>query len=269
MRYARVWVEWALALALPLLLGACAGLPRDVALPVSDPNEQFNRHVMAANQAVLGPASEVVNAAIPGPVHDRLHDFNSNLKEPRILANTLLQGRFEAAAQTGVRFLTNSVLGLGGLFDVASRAGLEQKSGDFGQTLFVWGVAEGPYVVQPYLGPATLRDAVGSAVDMFANPVGWAIGSEVVLSVGTSALDAADRLGQLKQAEDASIDFYSFVRSSYYQIRRAQLREAVGLPSAIDSPALDDPDAPEPAADATAQAAAATSPPLPKEARTR
>src|SRR5262249_48880485 len=147
-----------------------AGAPRDASLPVNDPNEQFNRHVMAANQAVMGPASQVVNAAIPGPLHDRLRDFNSNLKEPRILVNTLLQGRFEAAAQTGVRFVTNSVFGLGGLFDVASRSGLEQKSGDFGQTLFVWGVGEGPYVVQPYLGPATLRDAIGSGVDMVANP---------------------------------------------------------------------------------------------------
>jgi phospholipid-binding lipoprotein MlaA len=245
MRQARGWLEWAFALALPLVLGACAGMPRDASLPVNDPNEQFNRHVMAANQAVMGPASVVVNAAIPGPVHDRLRDFNSNLKEPRIFANNLLQGRFDAAAQTGARFVTNSVLGLGGLFDVASRAGLEQKSGDFGQTLFVWGVAEGPYVVQPYLGPATLRDAVGSTVDMIANPVGWAIGSQVVLSASTSALDAAEKLGQLKQAEDASIDFYSFVRSSYYQIRRAQLREAIGQPNVIDSPALDDPDAPE------------------------
>ena len=213
---------------------------------------------MAANQAVLGPASQVVNAVIPGPVHERLRDFNSNLKEPRILVNTLLQGRFEAAAQTGVRFVTNSVFGLGGLFDVASRSGLEQKSGDFGQTLFVWGVGEGPYVVQPYLGPATLRDAIGSGVDMVANPVGWAIGSQVVLSASTSALDAAEKLGQLKQAEDASIDFYSFVRSSYYQIRRAQLREALGQPNVIDSPALDDPDAPEPASDTTTQTASAT-----------
>jgi phospholipid-binding lipoprotein MlaA len=244
-------------LALPVLLAACAGVPRDASLPVNDPNEQFNRHVMAANQAVMGPASQVVNAAIPGPLHDRLRDFNSNLKEPRILVNTLLQGRFEAAAQTGVRFVTNSVFGLGGLFDVASRSGLEQKSGDFGQTLFVWGVGEGPYVVQPYLGPATLRDAIGSGVDMVANPVGWAIGSQVVLSASTSALDAAEKLGQLKQAEDASIDFYSFVRSSYYQIRRSQLREALGQPNVIDSPALDDPDAPEPAPDATAQTAAA------------
>jgi len=79
---------------------------------------------------------------------------------------------------------------------------------------------------------------------MFADPIGWVTGSSVWLSVGTSGLDAVEKLGQLKQAEDASIDFYSFVRSAYYQQRRAQLREAIGQQNVVDSPALDDPDAP-------------------------
>ena len=105
--------------------------------------------------------------------------------------------------------------------------------------------------MRPYLGPATLRDAVGSTVDMVANPLGWLIGTQVALATtqlavtaGTTSVDALDRLGQLKMAEDASIDFYSFIRSSYYQMRRAELREAVGLPSVVESPAtaeLDDP----------------------------
>ncbi len=230
-------------------------MPRDASLPINDPNEQSNRHLMAANQALLGPAARVVKA-LPGPVHDRVHDLNSNLKEPRIFVNNVLQGRFDAAHTTAARFLANSLFGLGGLFDVASLQGLEQKSGDFGQTLFVWGVSEGPYVVRPYLGPATLRDAFGAVVDMVADPFGWAVGPKVALSVSTSLLDAADRLGELKQAEDASIDFYSFVRSAYYQSRRAELREAIGLPSAVDSPALEDPDAP--AAGARAEASPAT-----------
>ena len=246
MRFAQGYLRGAIAWVLPLLLGGCAGVPRDASLPISDPNEAMNRHVMAANQVVLGPASVAVKAAIPGPLHDRLHDLNSNLKEPRIFLNNLLQARFDAAARTGARFFLNSTFGLGGLLDVASREGLQQQSGDFGQTLFVWGLAEGPYVVRPYLGPSTLRDAVGSTVDMVANPLGLVIGSGVVVAASTTALDAADRLGQLKQAEDASIDFYSFIRSSYYQMRRAELREAVGLPSVVDSPALTDLDDPEP-----------------------
>jgi phospholipid-binding lipoprotein MlaA len=165
-----------------------------------------------------------------------------------------------AAARTGARLFLNSTFGLGGLLDVASREGLQQESGDFGQTLFVWGVADGPYIVRPYLGPSTLRDAVGSTVDMVANPLGWLLGSGVVVTASTTALDAADRLGQLKQAEDASIDFYSFVRSSYYQMRRAELREAAGLPSVIDSPALTDLDDPEPTAAPVAARSVAAAP---------
>jgi phospholipid-binding lipoprotein MlaA len=244
MRRARGGLKWTIAWVLPLFLGACAGLPRDASLPINDPDEAMNRRVMAANQEVLRPPAEAVQATIPGPVHDRLHDLNSNLKEPRIFVNNVLQGRFDAAAHTGSRFVMNSVFGLGGLFDIASRDGLQQESGDFGQTLFVWGVPEGPYVVRPYLGPSTLRDAVGSTVDIFSNPMGWFLGPQMAITVGSAGVDAVDRLGQLKTAEDASIDFYSFIRSAYYQTRRAELREAIGLPSVIESPAtseLDDP----------------------------
>lgn len=262
MRRARGGLKWAIAWVLPLLLGACAGLPRDASMPINDPNEDMNRHVMAANQEVLRPVSQVVKATIPGPVQDRLEDLNSNLKEPRIFVNNVLQGRFEAAAHTGARFLLNSTFGIAGLFDIASREGLPQQSGDFGQTLFVWGVAEGPYVVQPYLGPATLRDAVGSTVDLVSNPVGWLLAPQVAVTVGTTGLDAVARLGQLKQAEDASIDFYSFVRSSYYQMRRAELREAVGLPEVVDSPALADLEDPAPDASQSASAASGEGAPL-------
>ncbi len=248
MRRARGWVHWAIAGALPLVLGACAAFPRDAALPVNDPNEEMNRHIMKANQEILRPAAVVVDAAVPGPIHDRLRDFNSNLKEPRILLNNVLQGRFEAATHTTARMAMNTVFGVAGLFDIATREGLPQESGDFGQTLFVWGMPAGPYVVRPWLGPATARDAFGSVVDMAADPVGYFTGQSLYLSVGTSGLDAVEKLGQLKQAEDASIDFYSFVRSAYYQSRRAELREAIGQQNTVDSPAiLDDPGDPAPA----------------------
>jgi len=209
-------------------------------MPVSDPNEGMNRQVLAANQQVLRPVSEAVKAVVPGPVHDRLHDLNSPLPEPRIFVIDLLHGRFDPPAHTAGRFVVNSTLGFGGLVDFASEHGLPQQSGDFGQTLFVWGVGEGPYMMRPYLGPGTVRDAVGSAVDAVANPIGWLIGTQIAVSIGTTTLDAVDRLGQLKAAEDASIDFYSFIRSSYYQMRRAELREAVGLPSTVESPATSD-----------------------------
>ena len=237
-------------------------------MPVNDPNEDVNRHVMAANQEVLRPASEFVKTAIPGPVHDRVRDLNSNLKQPRIFVNNVLQGRGDAAAHTGARFLMNTLFGLGGLVDVASHAGLPQESGDFGQTLFVWGVAEGPYVVRPYLGPATMRDAVGSTVDMFSNPFGWFLGPNLAITAGSAGVDAVDRLGQLKQAEDASIDFYSFVRSAYYQTRRAELREALGQPAVVESPATSDLyDDPEPDAKPPAPAPTGRSASAPKASR--
>ena len=251
MRFARTWVQGAIVCLSSLLVAACATMPRDASLPISDPHEATNRQVLAINQQTLGPLSEVVKTAIPGPVHDRLHDLDSNLKEPRIFVNNVLQLRMDAAAYTAGRFVINTTFGLGGLFDVAGREGTGQQSGDFGQTLFVWGVSDGPYVVLPYMGPATTRDAFGSIVDMAADPLGWLIGAKiastamhVAVSAGTMSLDAADRLGQLKQAEDASIDFYSFIRSGYYQTRRAELRVAIGSPQEIESPAtsgLDDP----------------------------
>ena len=262
MRHAQLWSKWAMVWVTALLVSACASVPRDASLPISDPNENANRQVLATNQQILGPVSEGVRAAVPGPVHERLHDLNANLKEPRILVNNLLQLRLDAAARTTTRFVVNSTVGLAGLVDVAGRNGIAQQSGDFGQTLFVWGVSEGPYVVAPYLGPSTTRDAVGSVVDIAANPLGWLIGTQIALattqvavSAGTTTVDAVDRLGQLKTAEDASIDFYSFVRSSYYQMRRSELREAVGLPSVVESPATTDiDDAPDDTGQAVAVA---------------
>src|SRR5260370_18591036 len=223
MRRGRPWSKWATAWVTALLVSACAGVPRDAALPISDPNEKANREVLAANQRILGPISEGVSAVGPGPVHDRLHDLNANLKEPRILVNNVLQLGFDAAARTSARFVLNSSLGIGGLGDVAGPNGIAQQSGDFGQTLFVWGVSEGPYVVWPYTGPATLRDAVGSVVDMAANPLGWLVGTQIALTTtqvavtaGTTSVDAVDRLGPLKKAADASIAFSSFRRSKSY-----------------------------------------------------
>ncbi len=243
MHRARGWVIRSIMWASPALVGACAGVPRDASLPINDPNEQTNRTILTVNQAVLHPVAQVVKAATPGPVHDRLHDLNANLMEPRIFANDVLQFRFGAALNTVGRFIVNSTFGIGGLFDVASAGGLPQQSGDFGQTLFVWGVAEGPYVMRPYFGPATLRDSIGSGVDIASDPVGWALGLEwgIWAPIGAGALDATVRLSELKEAEDVSIDFYSFLRSAYYQTRRAELREAIGLPSLVESPATSPP----------------------------
>jgi phospholipid-binding lipoprotein MlaA len=239
MRGAERRVRASIACGFAVLLSACAGVPRDASLPIDDPNEQFNRRVLAANQAVLDPVANVVKAVTPTPVLNRLRDLDDNIQEPRILGNDILQGRFGAAGVTLGRFVFNSTFGLGGLFDVATAGGLPKQSGDFGQTLFVWGALAGPFVERPYFGPATTRDAIGQTVDMAGDPVGWALGLAYGWPpvLGEAGLDAEVHLAEWKEAESASIDFYSFLRSAYYQERRETLREALGLPPLVVSPA--------------------------------
>jgi phospholipid-binding lipoprotein MlaA len=232
-------IAWTAASALALLVSACAGVPRDPSLPIDDPNEQFNRGVLRLNQAVLDPTANVVKAVTPTPVLNRLRDLSDNIKEPRIFGNDILQGRFGAAYITATRFIFNSIFGVGGLFDVATAGGLPKQTGDFGQTMFVWGVPAGPFVERPYFGPSTVRDSFGGAVDTALDPVGWTVGWAYgwpADAVG-AGLEAEVHLGQWKEAENASIDFYSFLRSDFYQSRRADLREALGLPPVTESPA--------------------------------
>jgi phospholipid-binding lipoprotein MlaA len=145
-----------------------------------------------------------------------------------------------AAGITLGRILFNTTFGIGGLFDVATAGGLPQQTGDFGQTMFVWGVPAGTYTMTPYFGPSTQRDAIGGVVDSVGDPVGWVLGGVIIgwpWSIGTGALSAVAHLAQWKQAESSSVDFYSFLRSSWYQTRRSQLREAQGLPPEVESPA--------------------------------
>ena len=251
-------VTFPVAFGFAALLGACAGVPHDPSMPINDPNEGFNRQVLKLNQATLDPASIVVQAVVPGPAMNRLRDFSSNLKEPRVFGNDILQGRFNAAGVTLGRFILNSTFGLAGLFDIATGAGLPQQTGDFGQTLFVWGIPDGYYVESPYFGPSTQRDSVGGVVDVALDPFGWTIGGIAgwPASIATGALSASVHLGDWQRAQESSIDFYSFLRSSYYQTRRAQLREGLSLPPVTQSPAT----GPAPASPAASPASPAASP---------
>jgi phospholipid-binding lipoprotein MlaA len=240
MRGVERWTKWLSAASLAALVSACAGVPRDASLPIVDPNEQFNRGVLHLNQVVLDPPATIVKS-MPGIIRDRFQDLDANLKEPRVLANNILQGRLQAAGITIARTIINTTFGIGGLFDVAATAGnLPQQTGDFGQTMFVYGVPAGAYAVSPYFGPATQRDAIGGIVDSVGDPVGWVAGGIFFgwpWTIGSGGLGAVAHLAQWKQAESSSVDFYSFLRSSYYQTRRNQLREALGLPPEIESPA--------------------------------
>ena len=196
--------------------------------------------MLHVNQVVLDPPATVVKS-VPGMIRDRFQDLDANLKEPRVFANNILQGRLQRRRHYDRPHHHKYHIRHWWIVRRRRTAGnLPQQTGDFGQTMFVWGVPAGTYTVAPYFGPSTQRDAVGGVVDSVGDPVGWVLGGIIIgwpWSIGTGALGAVAHLGQWKQAESSSVDFYSFLRSSYYQTRRAQLREAQGLPPEVESPA--------------------------------
>ena len=240
-----------------LAAGGCATVPAGgVASGADDdPFESFNRGVFAVNQrvdrAVIKPVAEAYRATLPEVLRDRIRSFVDNLKEPLVFANDMLQGRGEAAGITGRRFLINSTWGIGGLFDKAGELGMQRQSGDFGQTLYAWGVGDGPYLMLPLFGPSNIRDAIGMGVDAYASPLGH-IGSDatrrkVTVSVGVSGGidERARNIETLEGIEASSIDFYAYLRSLWRQNRQATLREARdGAPPADE---LTDPGAAKPA----------------------
>lgn len=158
-----------------MLLGACATAPGDTTK--NDPFEGFNRNMLAFNLAVddnvLSPAASGYRAVTPQWGRDRVSDFFQNLGEPVTFVNDVLQGEGERALQTGFRFTINSTVGLGGLFDIAEYEGLPAHKEDFGQTLAVWGVDSGPYIVMPLLGPTNPRDLVGLGADRTVQPTSY------------------------------------------------------------------------------------------------
>jgi len=167
-------------------------------------------------------------------VRGSLRNALDNLHAPVVLANDLLQGELSRAGTITGRFLVNSTLGLGGLFDVASRHDLPAHDEDFGQTLAVWGAGEGPYLVLPLFGPSNPRDAAGKAVDVALDPTAYLKIKRHLLWEGTrqylNLVDTrAHSLEALDGIERDSLDFYAAVRSLYRQNRTYQIRN--GLPS--------------------------------------
>lgn len=254
---------------LVLLLGvtACAtrpattgdAPPAPTASPASapaetyDPLERFNRAMYAFNDKldgyVLKPVAKGYRAVTPLPLRQGVSNFFGNLREPMVMINDALQGKFKAAASDLGRFLTNSTLGVLGIFDVATRLGLEKRNEDFGQTLAVWGVSEGPYLVLPLFGPSSLRDGVGLAGDYLAYPPAYmeetSTASKLfavdIIDARTRYLDAGDILEQATGAADP----YIFVREAYRQRRQNLARDGEAAP--VD-PSIFEEDEPRPAA---------------------
>lgn len=210
-----------IALALSGLLGGCAtsGNPKD-------PIEGFNRAMYAFNEGLdtvlIKPVAQGYDAVLPTPVRTGVTNFFGNIADLFIGVNNLLQGKPDQAISDLGRVLVNSTVGILGLFDVATEAGLEKHEEDFGQTFGRWGVGDGAYVVIPVFGPRTVRDTAGLVLDVAVDPVGNV--DHVATRNSLAALRLIDTRADLlpadKVIEEAALDKYSYVRDGYLQRRR-------------------------------------------------
>jgi phospholipid-binding lipoprotein MlaA len=228
-----------------LALSACATAPTEPAAraefeKTNDPLEPMNREIFDFNLFVdriaLKPIAQGYVFIVPQGGRNSVRHFLDNLGEPIVFANNLLQGEFKRAHDTLARFLMNSTFGIGGIFDLATKGGLEKQSGDFGQTLYSWGVTDGPYLVLPILGPSNPRDAVGLGVDAYADPWGHLASNyhRWYLSLVRGAVDGIDlrsrNIDTFDELQRHAIDFYAEIRSLFRQRRAAELRHGESAP---------------------------------------
>lgn len=205
-----------------LSLVACAHTGPD-ANP--DPLEPFNRAMFKVNdkldRAIIKPVAKGYVKVIPAPVRKRVGNFFRNLGEPTTIINDILQGKLPQAGNDLGRFAINSTIGLLGLFDVASKIGLEYHQEDFGQTFSKWGMDRGPYLVLPFLGPSTVLDGIGRIPQtLYTNPQSHVEDSEVVIGlIATEAVDTRARLLSTTKVLDIQLDPYIFAREAYLQRR--------------------------------------------------
>lgn len=200
----------------------------------NDPLEGLNRGIFEFNRVVDGvlikPIAQIYRGVLPQQAQDSVRSFLRNLRSPVILANDVLQGDMDRAGSTIGRFLVNTTLGIGGLFDVASELGMPFHDEDFGQTLAVWGVGEGPYIVLPILGPSNPRDIVGLASEFYLDPVNIYLRNEdleylTYVRAGLRGVDARARsIEVLDELERTSLDYYAAIRSLYRQQRINDIR---------------------------------------------
>jgi phospholipid-binding lipoprotein MlaA len=233
-------------MALVLLAGCAGNSGQQAATNPDDPYERMNRQVLdvnlAVDEAVLKPLAQTYRDTLGPWPRTRIRLFLRNIEEPSVFVNNLLQGRLEDAGDIAVRFVVNSTLGGAGFFDVATDlAGTPHQVRDFGQTLYRWGVPDGPYLVVPILGPSNPRDFVGGIANGLLNPISWVIPFYANLARGAvSGLDEREQnIETLQELQKDSIDFYARLRSVWQQHRNSQL----GRTSAeSDNPdVLDDP----------------------------
>lgn len=213
-------------------------VPGDLVDTQDDPLEGLNRVVFGFNQVVdrlvFEPAARIYRAVVPRPVRKGVSNVLTNLASPITLANDILQGNPEAAANTIKRFMINSSLGIGGIFDHATGLGEPLHREDFGQTLGTWGVGPNPYIVLPLLGPSNPRDMVGKVADTAVNPMTWILYDapfwERSIPVGVEVVSGREAiLDDYDSLRKNSPDLYASVRDLYAQKRQAEIaNEAAG-----------------------------------------
>jgi phospholipid-binding lipoprotein MlaA len=220
----RVRRSMALAL-LGTTLAACASAhdPRDPLEPLNRGVYQFNETL---DKVVLKPVAKGYQAVLPPPVRNGVTNVFGNFRDVTTAINDLLQGKISDAASDVGRIAVNSTVGILGVFDVASRVGLQKHNEDFGQTLGRWGVADGPYLVLPLLGPSNFRDTVGWAGDYFTDPEFYLVSQspETWIVFGTRVINVRTNLLETERIFDvAAIDKYAFLRDAYLQRRRSMI----------------------------------------------
>lgn len=216
----------ALTLLAALLASSCASSGT-----ANDPFEPMNRKVFWFNEKfdhyLFEPVARGYDWVAPDPVERSIQRFFRNLVFPVDFLNNLLQGKPKDALEVTGRFVVNTTVGVAGLFDPATHWGLEAHREDFGQTLGVWGLGQGPYLVLPLLGPSSMRDAPGLAVDGYTGVTTFFLNATVLFaSYGLHALNERSlALDLVSQARHAALDYYVFVRNAYLQRRQAAVED--------------------------------------------
>jgi len=205
---------------------------------INDPMEPANRTIFAFNRgldkAVLQPVARAYRDYLPEFLTSGIHNILENMRSPLVFANDILQGEWKRAGETFVRFFVNSTIGAGGFNDMAGEMGLPAHGEDFGQTLAVWGMPEGPFLMLPVFGPSNPRDTVGMVVDFLADPVNVLYvdaGKDAVplMRGGTDAVDRrAGNLDLIDDIEKSSLDFYASIRNLYRQRRNDEISNGKG-----------------------------------------
>jgi phospholipid-binding lipoprotein MlaA len=223
----------ALIAGLALLMTGCASKAGAPSGAVNDPFEDVNRAVFdfneAVDKAVLVHLADGYRSVTNTPIRGGVRNFLINLDQPVVFANTLLQGKFAAALDTVSRFAVNTTVGIGGILDPATPLGVPRHREDFGQTLGLWGVAEGPFLILPLLGPSNLRDLAGAGVDRGLDPLTSArfegdTGVRVTLGV-VGAVSARERLEPQIEMMREQAEPYTALRRNYTQARAAAIRD--------------------------------------------